>query len=171
MYTWVNVCPSLFLQTLCSCIYKEMSVCLSSFQTHADVFPFLTILSSKYPPSLIPPLLMPSESNCGRLGSPPQTIKVCFLFVPPLTRRGRIRSPWAGIWWSGKQVSDQRSDLNQAWPPWPQRFKQPDRGFLLNTGSNICHAESHQEHVWRTTTADAGNVRFQANKLWWTDWH
>lgn len=94
MYTRVNVCPSLFLQTPCRCIYKETSVRLSSLETRADVFPFLTVLSSKYPPSFIPPLLMPSEPNCGRLGSPPQTIKVCFLFVPSLTRPGRLRSPW-----------------------------------------------------------------------------
>lgn len=101
---------------------------MSFSKLHAAVFLFLTLcLFHVSAALLIPfshasPLLMESDSNCGRLSSSRQTIKVCFLSVPALMRAATDPGSLASLHplASGarqppqeEQVPDQRRVLNQ----------------------------------------------------------
>lgn len=101
---------------------------MSFSKLHAAVFLFLTVrlfhvsAALLVPSSPASPVLMESDSNCGRLSSSLQTIKVCFLSVPALMRAATHPGSLASLHplASGarqppreEQVPDRRWDLNQ----------------------------------------------------------
>lgn len=141
-------------------MYIWGDVCLSLYFHHSLQLSFFFSLS--FHPTLLPlyfSLLSPhfSDSNCGCLSSFLQTIKVCFL------SNSKLKEDWSRVTdqptgchicclsiSTGKQVSDQHSDLDQKQPLW--WLQQPDWGFItrmIRAGPWENRPTSSQISTWK----------------------